>query len=335
MPETPLVLPPDQMVQTSLIRVPERYRRIMGDLEALADSINTYGMIDPIIVTQDYELRHGGRRLEAARLLRLREVPVRFYREDVDPLIVERESQIREDYRPSEKVALANAILAKLGDGRSDRNEADRVAGSRHAVATREAGFDSQATFRRARKVVARGTQRLVQAMDAGDIAIAGASKIADLPPAQQEKAIDLMAEGCGVDRALEGATGHRPPPDAGDAFEGPEPEAPPGDGELRDLTGKVVPYRLRDAFRSPILADAARLLGAMMLKLQSVHLWNPYLPLGSIKQCLETAQGLIAAARPHAVCPACKGILEAMAHCKVCRAAGFLDENSHAEQVI
>ncbi|HSE46723.1 MAG TPA: ParB N-terminal domain-containing protein, partial [Gemmatimonadales bacterium] len=214
------ILPADRVVDINLIRVPERYRHIMGDLESLADSINTYGMIDPIIVTADYELRHGGRRLEAAKMLRLREVPIRFYRADVDALIVERESQIREDYRPSEKVALANAILAKLGDGRTDRGNPDRLEGSRHEVAAKGSGFESEASFRRARKVVSRGTKKLIEAMDDGKIAIAGAFKIANLPHEQQEKAIDLMVnKGVGVDRAIEAATGHPAEPvDAGDA---------------------------------------------------------------------------------------------------------------------
>jgi ParB family chromosome partitioning protein len=51
------------------IIVKKRIRKEMGDLEALADSMNRIGQISPIVITEKNVLLSGGRRLEAARRL--------------------------------------------------------------------------------------------------------------------------------------------------------------------------------------------------------------------------------------------------------------------------
>ncbi len=332
-------LPPDLVLPIDQVKIPERHRVIMGDIDRLMQSIHDVGIIDPIVITPEYELRHGGRRMEAARRLKIKEVPVRFYRADVDPLIIERESQCREDYRPSEKVALANAILSKLGDGRSDKGTEGRVEGQRHDVACKEAGFESPATFRRARKVTNQGSEALIKAMDDGAVPISQASRIADLTKPRQDEVIRLLKEGIGVDKAIEEATGHGPrapaPADAGDAYEDNGDQDQDADQSVRDQMGNTIPYRMLDCFRSPILEDAARLLKATLVRLQSVHKWNPYLPISHIQQYLDTVANLLMAARPFSICPACGGILEKLDACLVCRHSGFLDENTQAEQSV
>lgn len=47
------------------IKVPERFRRDYGDLTLLKDSIKQYGLIQPIVITQDRTLIAGGRRYTA------------------------------------------------------------------------------------------------------------------------------------------------------------------------------------------------------------------------------------------------------------------------------
>lgn len=51
------------------IKVKKRVRKDMGDISALADSMNRFGQISPILITKKNELVAGGRRLEAARSL--------------------------------------------------------------------------------------------------------------------------------------------------------------------------------------------------------------------------------------------------------------------------
>ncbi len=51
------------------VRVRRRVRQDCGDLTALVSSLRKYGQISPIVVSEDFELIAGRRRLEAARLL--------------------------------------------------------------------------------------------------------------------------------------------------------------------------------------------------------------------------------------------------------------------------
>jgi hypothetical protein len=58
------------------IKVGERIRKDMGDIAALAKSIEDIGLLQPIIVTPDGLLLCGERRLRAAKLLGWTEIPV-------------------------------------------------------------------------------------------------------------------------------------------------------------------------------------------------------------------------------------------------------------------
>jgi N6-adenosine-specific RNA methylase IME4/ParB-like chromosome segregation protein Spo0J len=92
------------------IQVGFRYRRDLGDLAALAESIAEVGLLHPVVVTGEGRLIAGQRRLEACRLLGWRDVPVTV----VDLLQAARgeahENFVRKDLLPSEIVALKRAI---------------------------------------------------------------------------------------------------------------------------------------------------------------------------------------------------------------------------------
>ena len=49
------------------IKIGNRHRKDMGDIEALAKSIEEVGLLQPIGITPDYELVFGERRLRAYR----------------------------------------------------------------------------------------------------------------------------------------------------------------------------------------------------------------------------------------------------------------------------
>lgn len=87
-----------------------RYRKDLGDLRSLADSIQEVGLLHPIVVTPDGRLIAGQRRLAACRLLGFDEVPVTI----VDLYQAARgeahENFVRKDLLPSEIVALKRAI---------------------------------------------------------------------------------------------------------------------------------------------------------------------------------------------------------------------------------
>jgi len=56
-------------IEIESIKVKDRIRQDMGDITTLAESMKRYGQISPIVITSNYVLIAGGRRLEAARSL--------------------------------------------------------------------------------------------------------------------------------------------------------------------------------------------------------------------------------------------------------------------------
>lgn len=54
------------LVKIDDIKIKNRVRRDLGDLDSLKDSLKTYGLLNPITITQDYVLVAGERRLQAA-----------------------------------------------------------------------------------------------------------------------------------------------------------------------------------------------------------------------------------------------------------------------------
>ncbi len=92
------------------VQIGYRYRKDLGDLRTLAESIEEVGLLHPIVVTPEGRLIAGQRRLEACRTLGWTEVPVSV----VDLYQAARgeahENFVRKDLLPSEIVALKRAI---------------------------------------------------------------------------------------------------------------------------------------------------------------------------------------------------------------------------------
>src|SRR5271163_1775437 len=107
------------------IEVGFRYRKDLGDLRTMAESIADVGLLHPVVVTPEGRLIAGQRRLEACRSLGWTDVPVTV----VDLLQAARgeahENFIRKDLLPSEIVALKRAIEPL------ERREARQRQGSR------------------------------------------------------------------------------------------------------------------------------------------------------------------------------------------------------------
>ncbi len=97
-------------MQIDDIQIGFRYRKDLGDLRALANSIADVGLLHPVVVTPEGRLIAGQRRLEACRQLGWGDIPVTV----VDLLQAARgeahENFIRKDLLPSEIVALKRAI---------------------------------------------------------------------------------------------------------------------------------------------------------------------------------------------------------------------------------
>lgn len=99
-----------QTVLIDKIQIGERVRKDMGDLKSLAESIARHGLLHPVVIKTDNTLIAGHRRIEAARLLSMKEIPVTVI--DVDDLLgAERdENAERKNFTPTEAVTIGRMI---------------------------------------------------------------------------------------------------------------------------------------------------------------------------------------------------------------------------------
>lgn len=180
------------------IAVGVRHRKEMGDLSGLAASISEIGLLQPIGVTEDNRLIFGERRLRACRdILGWTEIEARVI--DMPSIVVgeQAENEVRKDFTPSERVAIADAIMAELGDRRGVNQHtkpaehpqklADAPVGREtRDFAAKRAGFGNHETYRQAKTVIEKAEPELVEAMDAGKITVFAAYKASKEEPEVQ-----------------------------------------------------------------------------------------------------------------------------------------------------
>jgi ParB-like chromosome segregation protein Spo0J len=257
-----------QLVPIATIQVGERYRKHMGDLQALAASIDKEGLLHPLVINQDNRLIAGERRLRACRdILGWQEILCRVL--DIDDVIEGQyaENEIRKDFTPSERVAIAKAIEEQIGNRRGKRTDLPPKAGgnsksngikqvqlptnwsevksgeeSRQAAA-KGAGFSSTTTYERTKQVVETAEPEVVEAMDEGDLSIAAAAEVAKLP-AEEQKAEAKKRRGGGRKKKVQ-------------PIEEDEPEETLT--PLTDGIGLTVPEELREVFAARELFKKAR----------------------------------------------------------------------------
>ena len=189
-------MPEIVLVPINNIIVGKRHRQDLGDLDALAGSINSLGLLQPIGVDSQMNLVFGQRRMEACRSLEWESIPARVI--DVPSLLAERdENEVRKDFTPSERVVIGRAVedLVSERHGSNQYQAKVDVQNIAHPVvpgqksreiAAQAAGFGNTETYRQAKQVVENGTPELVNAMDKRDVSVSAASVLAKLPQAEQ-----------------------------------------------------------------------------------------------------------------------------------------------------
>ena len=169
-------------ITISDIKIEDKHRKEMGDLEGLAKSIEEIGLLQPIGVTPKHELVFGERRLRAYRDVMKREaIPARIV--EVESVLHAQiaEDVMRKDYTISERVAIVDA-LRSYKHGGDRRSQQARKCDDELTVdtAAKRSGLGGKDGFARAKKVIDNGVPELVQKMDKGEIAVSAASKLAD-----------------------------------------------------------------------------------------------------------------------------------------------------------
>jgi len=84
-------------VPIELIKVSDRIREDMGEINELAESIKEFGLLHPICIDKDYNLVAGERRLTACKRLGLKEIRVQFL-EELDNL-TKKQIELEENLR--------------------------------------------------------------------------------------------------------------------------------------------------------------------------------------------------------------------------------------------
>lgn len=102
-----------------------RFRKDPGDLDGLASSMAELGLLQPVGLTPSLKLIFGGRRLEAARLLRWETIPAVVLDRLADAVAALRaerdENRCRKEMTPTELVELGRALEAVERDAARHR----------------------------------------------------------------------------------------------------------------------------------------------------------------------------------------------------------------------
>jgi ParB family chromosome partitioning protein len=180
-------------VEVSSIRVSKRYREDMGDLVALAKSIEAVGLLQPLVVTPDLQLVAGARRLEAVKELGWEKVPVCVAENLNDALAALRaerdENTCRKDFTPSEAVAIGKALEELERSKAKARMKEGGKAGGRGRPAKGETGSgkfpdpvaDAGQTRDKVAEVVGMSGRTYYKAKEVAEAAAAEPEKFGDL----------------------------------------------------------------------------------------------------------------------------------------------------------
>lgn len=196
-------------IDIETIKIENRYRKDLGDIEGLAASIKEQGLLQPVGVDRENNLVFGERRIRAFQHLGWSRIPVR--RVNVTSIVEGEyaENEVRKDFTASERVAIADVVAAQIGErrGRDNPQNIGELKGRETAdIAASKAGFGNPETLRQARAVVSNGTPELVQAMDSGKVSISAAATISrqDMETQKRIVAEDNMARKAAELRAAE-----------------------------------------------------------------------------------------------------------------------------------
>lgn len=171
-------------VKISDIKIGDRFRKDMGDIEGLAKSISEGELLQPIGITPDHELVFGERRLRAYRDILGREmIPARIV--DLHSVLLGQidENVWRKDFTLTEQIAIVDSLgpFTHGGDRRSIQARNSKLADACKLVGL------SEDTYRRAKFVTEHGVPELATAMDDKDLSVHAAETLAQAPANTQK----------------------------------------------------------------------------------------------------------------------------------------------------
>jgi len=199
------------LVSIDQIKVNDRIRKEFGDIQILADDIKENGLINPPVVTPDYELIAGERRLRACELLGYQQIEVRVMtvRDFEHQLHLEiSENEKRKNFTFSEGIEWAKrleqveALKAKERMVNPVQTFAEGETGRTRDKVASDAGFGSGETYRKAKFIADNADAGTIEELDKGQTTINKAYQQlkerlqeTELERDAAQKAVDAYAE--------------------------------------------------------------------------------------------------------------------------------------------
>lgn len=181
------------------IAIGDRARQSLGDIDALAESIRTIGLLHPVVVTPAGQLVAGHRRLKAVRRLGWTEVPVTVAHDletEERALLAERdENTQRLDFTPEEAVRVRRRIHAVV-EARAKQAQRDHggTAPGRTSNTSANLAEVKPRAERETRHVTARATGYGATTLDKAE-AVVAAAEADDTPDPVREVAREAVAQ--------------------------------------------------------------------------------------------------------------------------------------------
>ena len=169
------------LIEINKVKVNERIRKDFGDIQELAEDIKTNGLINPPVVTPDYELIAGERRLRALKELGYNQIEVRIMtvNDALHQLKLEiSENENRKDFSFNEKMTWAKMLEIEYGkiakENMSDGGKGNKILetlNSNKQVAE-EVGFGNKETYRQAKYISENADEETIKKLDDGQLSI-------------------------------------------------------------------------------------------------------------------------------------------------------------------
>ncbi|MGG6309844.1 ParB N-terminal domain-containing protein [Paenibacillus macerans] len=164
------------LIDIEKIKVADRIRKDFGDIEELARDIDQNGLINPIVLTPDYQLIAGERRLRAHQYLKRQQVEARVmeisdYEHQLRLEISENEH--RKEFTFSERIEWAKRLEELERIKAKERmagkeNLPGHEGGQVRDIVAEQAGFGSGKQYDKAKFIAENATPEIIQQLDAG-----------------------------------------------------------------------------------------------------------------------------------------------------------------------
>lgn len=146
------------------IKIGKRIRKDVGDLKDLVNSINTLGLLHPVVVDKNNNLIAGYRRIKAFEALKKKDVPVTVI--DIQNIIKGEcdENCVRKDFTPEECVDIWSALENHQGE-RELPSESDGSSIEPRKQVSKFTGLSTD-SLSKAKAIIESGEKKIIQEMN-------------------------------------------------------------------------------------------------------------------------------------------------------------------------